>query len=118
MKTVFATCIVLVYLDFGLTLCFAQSVVQGSVTISGQSATATTGHSVTLTWNASQNATAYNIYRGAAHGGPYLKVASGIAGTTYNDIQVTDHQTLYYVTTAVTGNSESGYSNEAIAVIP
>jgi len=34
------------------------------------------------------------------------------------DVQVTPNQTLYYVTTAVHGNNESGYSNEAAAAIP
>lgn len=114
MKELFTTCMVLVCLDFS----FAQGVLQGKVTLSGKATVATTGHSVTLTWNASQNATSYNIYRGTIHGGPYLKVASGIVSTTYADVQVTDNQTLYYVTTAVKENSESGYSNEAVAVIP
>jgi hypothetical protein len=45
-------------------------------------------------------------------------VAPGITVTTYSDTQVGHSQTLYYVATAVNGNSESGYSNEAAAVIP
>ena len=113
MKRFFATCIV-----FGcLSLSFAQ-VLQGKVTLSGNAAVTVAGHSVTLTWNASQNTTSYNIYRGTASGGPYLKVVSGIASTTYTDVQVTHSQTLYYVTTAVNGSNESCYSNEASAVIP
>jgi len=104
----------MVCLDFSL----AQGVLQGNVTLGGNATIATTGHSVTLTWNASQNATSYNIYRGTIRGGPYLRVAYGIVSTTYTDVQVTDHQTLYYVTTAVNGASESGYGNEAVAVIP
>ena len=67
---------------------------------------------------ACQNAASYNLYRGAAHGGPYTKMASGIVSTTYNDAQVTHSQTLYYVTTAVNGSNESGYSNEVSVVIP
>jgi fibronectin type 3 domain-containing protein len=100
-----------------LSFSFAQGL-QGNVKLGGNTTVAITGHSVTLTWSASQNATSYNIYRGTIHGGPYLKVASGIVSTTYADVQVTDNQTLYYVTTAVKENSESGYSNEAVAVIP
>jgi fibronectin type 3 domain-containing protein len=91
---------------------------QGSVKLSGNATAAVTGHSVTLTWTACQNASSYNVYRGNSHGGPYVKVASGIAGATYSDVQVTRSQTLYYVTTAVGGGNESGYSDEAVAVIP
>jgi fibronectin type 3 domain-containing protein len=39
--------------------------------------------------------------------------------TTYTDSTVSSGQTYYYVATAVDDNSEeSGYSNEAQAVIP
>jgi fibronectin type 3 domain-containing protein len=113
MKELFTSCMILGC----LTLSSAQSV-QGHTKLSGSVSLAITGHSVTLTWNASKNATGYNVYRGTTHGGPYIKVGSGIASTTYNDAQVTPNQTLYYVTTALSGSSESGYSNEATAVIP
>jgi fibronectin type 3 domain-containing protein len=95
---------------------FAQGL-QGKATLSG-SANIVTGHSVALTWIASPNATSYNLYRGTASGGAYVQVASGIMATTYTDTQVGHSQTLYYVATAVQGTSESGYSNEAVAVIP
>jgi fibronectin type 3 domain-containing protein len=113
MKQLFITCMILGCLSFS----FAQGL-QGNVKLSGNASVKVTGHSVTLTWNASQNATSYNVYRGTTHGGPYIKVASGIVSTTYTDVQVTHNQTLYYVTTAVNGSSESGCSNEAVAVIP
>jgi len=73
---------------------------------------------VSLSWNASQGATSYGMYRGTTHGGPYAKIASGIIGTNYGDVQVTHNRTLYYVTTALSGSSESGYSNEIVVVIP
>ena len=95
----------------------SAQVLQGSATLSGSALTGT-GHSVTLTWIAAQNATTYNIYRGTASGGPYAQVASGIAVTSYVDTQVGQSQTLYYVATAVRGGNESKYSNEAAAVIP
>ena len=113
MRQLLTTCVALSCLSFS----FAQRL-QGKVTLSGNAAVTVTGHSVTLAWNASQNATSYNIYRGTASGGPYTKVASAIVSTTYTDVQVTHNQTLYYVTTAVNGSHESGYSNEATAVIP
>jgi fibronectin type 3 domain-containing protein len=100
-----------------VSFCFAQGI-RGNVKLSGNATVTTTGHSVALTWTASQNAASYNIYRGAVHGGPYTKVASGVVSTTYNDAQVTHGQTLYYVATAVNGSNESGYSNEISVVIP
>jgi fibronectin type 3 domain-containing protein len=100
-----------------LSFSFAQGV-QGKANVVGKVTLANAGHSVTLTWTASRSATSYNVYRGKSHGGPYLKVASGIAGMSFTDINVLHKQTFYYVTTAVSGKSESGYSNETVAVIP
>jgi hypothetical protein len=79
-------------------------------------------HSVNLSWTASnsQNVIGYNIYRGLNSGGPYSKINSTLdASTLYTDTTVADGQTYYYVTTAVnSSNEESGYSNQATAVIP
>jgi fibronectin type 3 domain-containing protein len=100
-----------------LNLSFAQGI-QGKVKLTGKAIVITTGHSVTLNWNASQGAASYCIYRGITEGGQYAKIASGILGTNYTDLQVTHKQTLYYVITAVSGSNESGYSNETVAVIP
>jgi fibronectin type 3 domain-containing protein len=113
MKQLLITCMALGYLN----LSFAQGI-QGKVTLSGNTSVKVSGHSVALTWNASQNATSYNVYRGTTQGGPYIKVSSGIFSTAFTDVHVTHNQTLYYVTTAVNGSSESGYSNEATATIP
>jgi len=114
MKRLFTTCMVLGgCLSFG----FAQGI-QGNVKLSGQATVVIAGRAVILNWSASQGATSYNIYRGTTSGGPYVQLTSGIVSTTYTDVQVTHNQTLYYVTTAVSGNNESGYSNEAAAVIP
>ena len=79
-------------------------------------------HSVNLSWTASnsQNVIGYNIYRGLNSGGPYSKINSTLdASTLYTDTTVADGQTYYYVTTAVNSDSqESGYSNQAQAIIP
>jgi len=112
MKRLLTTCIVLGC----LTPSVAQGI-QGSVILSG-TAIVVSGHTVILTWSVSQGAASYNTYRGTISGGPYVKLATGILNTTYDDVQVTHNQTLYYVATAVNGNSESGYSNEVAAVIP
>lgn len=79
-------------------------------------------HTVTLNWTAStsSNVTGYNVYRGTLAGGPYTKLtASPIVGITYTDTTVLAGLTYYYVTTAVnSSNVESGYSNQAQAVVP
>lgn len=79
-------------------------------------------HSVSLSWTASSsnNVIGYNIYRGVTGGGPYGKINPVLnASTQYSDTTVVDGQTYYYVTTAVnSSNQESGYSNQANAVIP
>jgi hypothetical protein len=82
--------------------------------------TAPTQHTVNLTWTASANAVGYNIYRGTVAGGPYSMINSSLDGTTaYTDNTVVSGQTYYYVAMAVDDNSnESGYSNQAQAVIP
>jgi hypothetical protein len=79
-------------------------------------------HTVDLSWNASTGpgVVGYNVYRGSVSGGPYSKMNSALeASTTYIDNTVSTGQTYYYVTTAVDGSGkESGYSNQAQAVIP
>lgn len=77
-------------------------------------------HSVDLTWDASVNAVGYNVYRGTVSGGPYTMINSSLNSTTaYTDSTVVSGQTYYYVATTVDGSSnESGYSNQAQAVIP
>ncbi len=82
--------------------------------------TATTQHTVDLSWNGSTGAVGYNIYRGTTSGGPYSMVNPSINDSTaYTDNTVVSGQTYYYVATAVDDQSqESGYSNETQAVIP
>ncbi len=82
--------------------------------------TASTQHTVDLTWNASSDAVGYNIYRGTVSGGPYTMINSSLDSTTaYTDNTVVSGQTYYYVATSVNSESEeSGYSNQATAVIP
>jgi len=88
-------------------------------TMTGTGTTATQ-HTVDLTWNASSGAVGYNVYRGSVSGGPYTMINSALDSTTaYTDNTVVSGQTYYYVATAVDASSnESGYSNQATAVIP
>jgi cephalosporin-C deacetylase-like acetyl esterase len=82
--------------------------------------TAATQHTVDLSWTASADAVGYNLYRGQVSGGPYTMINTALDGTTsYIDSTVVSGQTYYYVATAVNSESqESGYSNQATAVIP
>jgi hypothetical protein len=59
------------------------------------------------------------VYRGITPGGPYSVVTTLGLVTSYVDSNVQDGQIYYYVTTVLddTG-AESGYSNEASAVVP
>jgi len=82
--------------------------------------TAPTQHTVDLTWNASTDAVGYNVYRGTVPGGPYAMINTSLDSTTaYTDSSVVSGDTYYYVATAVNASGdESGYSNQAQAVIP
>ena len=82
--------------------------------------TAPIQHTVDLAWNASADAVGYNIYRGTVSSGPYTMINSSLdSTTTYTDSTVVSGQTYYYVATAVNSESQqSGYSNQATAVIP
>jgi fibronectin type 3 domain-containing protein len=82
--------------------------------------TGQTQHTVDLSWTAASGAVDYNIYRGTVSGGPYSMInSSPDSATTYTDSTVTSGLTYYYVVTAVNSDAqESGYSNQAQAVIP
>ena len=82
--------------------------------------TAPTQHTVDLTWNAASGAVGYNIYRGTVSGGPYTMINSSLVTTTaYVDSTVVSGTTYYYVATTVDDNqNESGYSNQAQAIVP
>jgi len=80
-----------------------------------------TPHSADLTWKAgAKNITGYNIYRSTTSGGPYSQLNSSLLSTnSYTDSDVADDTTYYYVATEVNNQGdESGYSDQAVAVIP
>jgi hypothetical protein len=102
------------------TVITIQRVVNASL---GQACVVYNAHSSTLNWVAStsSNIAGYNVYRGTTSGGPYnTKLTSTLVSTTsYVDTSVVAGQTYYYVATAVdVSNNESGYSNQATALIP
>ncbi len=77
-------------------------------------------HSVDLSWSDSQGVIGYNVYRGSVSGGPYSQINDVLdPSTSYTDSNVSGGKTYYYVVTAVDSNHvESGYSNQAKAVVP
>lgn len=88
-------------------------------TITG-TGTTPTQHTVDLNWNAVSGVAGYNVYRGTVSGGPYTMINSSLDGTTsYTDSTVVSGTTYYYVVTSVDSDqAESGYSNQAQAVVP
>jgi Carboxypeptidase regulatory-like domain len=79
-------------------------------------------HTVALSWSGSTTTTVtgYNVYRSTTNGSGYAKINSSlVAMLAYTDSTVSNGTTYYYVTTAVDSTgAESGYSNQATAVIP
>ena len=73
---------------------------------------------VSLAWNSVSGAAGYNVYRSPVTGGGYIKAnAAPLAGNNFNDTNLRNGQTYYYVVRAldVAGN-ESGNSNEVSAL--
>jgi len=62
-------------------------------TVTGLTATAS-GTSVSLNWNAANNATSYYVKRSLVSGGPYTTNASPVA-TSYSDTGLTNCTTYY-----------------------
>jgi hypothetical protein len=101
-----------------------------TVTINGANATgvnfsasqsSSSSYSVGLNWTASvSTVSGYNVYRGTTNAGPYTKLNSSlITSLSYTDNTVSSGETYYYVSTSVNSSGvESGYSNQATAVIP
>lgn len=103
------------------SLAFSSNAANASIvqSITG-SGTAPAQHTVDLTWNGSDGAVGYNVYRGTTSGGPYSLINPSLNdATAFTDNTVASGQTYYYVATAVDESSnESGYSNETQAIVP
>lgn len=73
-------------------------------------------HSVTLHWEASPNATAYNIYR-RIETADFAKIGSSQT-PTYVDTPVPSGAIFYYGVTTVAGGAESKISNVIRVEVP
>jgi fibronectin type 3 domain-containing protein len=82
------------------------------------------GHSVTLTWQASPSIpeatiVGYNLYRRAAPGTPYVRIATHTPGTAYEDRLVNGRMTYFYAVTAVDQHGrESRFSTVVRVEVP
>lgn len=73
---------------------------------------------IKLTWAASANASGYSVKRSLSAGGAYTTIQAGVSGTSFTDASPVPEVNNYYVITALTGNLESGNSNEVFASVP
>lgn len=90
-----------------------------AITLSGTGVAAS--HTVGLTWTESGSGiSGFNVYRTKTSGSGYVKINAALVATqNYTDSSVQNGTTYFYVTSAVDGSgNESGFSNEASAVIP
>jgi fibronectin type 3 domain-containing protein len=69
---------------------------------------------VLLTWPAAPGATSYNIKNATTSGGPYATVTN-ITATSFDDTNVSNGTTYYYVISAVNTYGESSDSSQAVA---
>jgi PKD repeat protein len=77
-------------------------------------ASATVEGRIDLSWTGVSGASEYRVYRSTTSGGPYSQIASGLTGTTYADLSVTNATTYHYVVRSY-ASCESGNSNQASA---
>jgi fibronectin type 3 domain-containing protein len=73
-------------------------------------AAATGPGAINLSWNSTNGATGYNVYRGTVSGGPYTLIAPNVAATAYNDTGLANGTTYYYVVTGLDAGGESAQS--------
>ncbi|MGC3957366.1 MAG: carbohydrate-binding protein [Verrucomicrobiota bacterium] len=79
---------------------------------------AATPTQVQLTWNSVSGAAGYKIKRAAESGGTYLTIATGISGTNFTDVTISNAAMFFYVVTAINSFGESASSNEASVAVP
>lgn len=71
---------------------------------------------IQLTWNAVGGASGYSVYRSLNSGGPYGRITQGLVSSSYQDADVQNDVTYYYVVRAEFGSDLSPQSAEASAI--
>ena len=85
--------------------------------VPGASLTATPGLSeISLVWTGFPQDMSYEVYRSLNRGGPYSKLKSNLASTSYLDKSLTNGTTYFYVIRGANPNGKSIQSNEVSAV--
>ena len=81
-------------------------------------------HTVTLTWQEPLptpgiSVVGYNVYRSTSASGPFVKIASRVAKSPYEDRLVGDGRTYFYTVTSIDQNGrESMFSAQTSVTIP
>lgn len=102
----------------GETITAQQTVPKKTLGVPAVTAVAGTG-SVNLTWNQTDGATGYEIFRSDQQAGSYSKIQTVSGGSTlsFNDAGLNADTTYYYkVRAVVTANGNSAYSNDSAIV--
>src|SRR5579863_2987809 len=104
-----------------VTISSNASASPSTITVEGAGVSGT-GHSVTLNWapSGSANIVGYYVYRMSLLDMSYAKLtSSAVTGLKYTDTSVSAGETYYYAVTAVNSSgAQSGYSDQAVAIIP
>jgi fibronectin type 3 domain-containing protein len=78
-------------------------------------------HSVDVAWDAATpSPSGYNVYRARQSGGPYTRLNTvPVTILIFTDSTVSAGTTYFYIVTSVAPDgTESGFSNQATAVVP
>ncbi|HWY31201.1 MAG TPA: NPCBM/NEW2 domain-containing protein [Candidatus Acidoferrum sp.] len=76
---------------------------------------ASPGNAVTLNWNPTLAALAYNVKRATSSGGSYTTIATNVPITTFTDSNVVNGTTYYYAVSAVSSFGQGSNSGRASA---
>ncbi|MFS1512082.1 glycoside hydrolase family 6 protein [Chengkuizengella sp. SCS-71B] len=71
---------------------------------------------VDLSWTISSNAISYDVKRSETQSGPFTSIASALTANTYNDTNVVNGTTYYYVITA--NNSSGSTDSNTVSAAP
>ena len=70
---------------------------------------------INLVWDATSQATSYNVRRSSLPGGPYVTIGSP-KSTSFSDAGLVNHQSYYYVVSALNSSGESANSTEVTSM--